>query len=260
MGKSLNLTGQRFGYLTAIKQLQEKQQRAYLWECQCDCGKICKVSTSRLRSGNTKSCGCKKYQGLEKYNEKQSEDNRIKIGTRFGKLVVIEDIGFRQQVIGHKRRWYKCICDCGNEKEIMGNSLKQGHVFSCGQCNFNSLGEYQIQELLNKNNIIFKRDEPFSELLSETGRRLRFDFIIYDRHLKPIRFIEFDGRQHFQNIDNSFWTQGDSFEQIKERDNIKNQFCLSKGYPLVRIPYTKLNHIKLEDIFGDKYLLKGGDD
>ena len=59
-------------------------------------------------------------------NKENSEKAKIPIGTKFGKLTVIEDIGFREQISGHKRRWYKCKCDCGNIKEIMGNCLKQG--------------------------------------------------------------------------------------------------------------------------------------
>ena len=70
------------------------------------------------------------------------EKNKIENGTRFGKLVVIEDLGLRPHVEGHNRRWYKCQCDCGCIKEVMGNSLKTNHIMSCGTCNFNSSGEY----------------------------------------------------------------------------------------------------------------------
>ena len=54
------------------------------------------------------------------------------------------------------------------------------------------------------------------------------------------------------------WSKSDPLELIQERDNIKNNFCLENNYPLVRIPYTKINNITIEDILGDKYLLKGG--
>ena len=58
-----------------------------------------------LRNGNTKSCGCGRYDGLKKYNQNQSEASKIENNTRFGKLVVVEDIGFRKQIEGHSRRW-----------------------------------------------------------------------------------------------------------------------------------------------------------
>ena len=51
----------------------------------------------------------------------------------------------------------------------------------------------------------------------------------------------------------------DSIEVIKERDNIKNTFCITHNYPLVRIPYTKLNNITIDDLLGDQYLVKGDD-
>jgi len=138
----------------------------------------------------------------------------------------------------------------------MGNLLKQGQTSSCGKC-MPSLGEYQIQQLLDNNKIPYLYDITLPEMVQETGRKLRFDFIIYNEEFTiPIRFVEFDGRQHTQGPE-AIWSQSDPLEVIQERDQVKNNFCLSKGYPLVRIPYTILNKITLEDILGDKYLVKG---
>ena len=67
MGRALDLTNQRFGKLVAIRRLDEKKNGCFLWECKCDCGNICKVPASYLKNGNTKSCGCGKYDGLRKY-------------------------------------------------------------------------------------------------------------------------------------------------------------------------------------------------
>lgn len=49
-------------------------------------------------------------------------------GQRFGRLVVKYDTGKRQnrQVIWH------CVCDCGNEVEILGGNLRKGYTQSCG--------------------------------------------------------------------------------------------------------------------------------
>lgn len=255
MGKIIDITGQKFGKLTVIENVGKIDGRRYHWRCICDCGNEKILEGSVLRSGNTKSCGCNRSIGLKKYNEQQSEEAKIQIGTRFSKLVVIEDLGMRPQVEGHNRRWYKCKCDCGEIKEVMGNLLKQGQTQSCGKC-ISSLGEYQIQQILDDNNINYYYDSPLPELVKETGRRLRFDFIIYDNNFeKPIRFIEFDGRQHIRGPE-AGWSNSDSLETIQERDEIKNKFCADKGYPLVRIPYTKINQMTLEDIMGDKYLLE----
>lgn len=57
-GKILDITGQRFGRLVAIKQVERNSSNKIQWLCQCDCGKQVKVTTGHLRSGHTKSCGC----------------------------------------------------------------------------------------------------------------------------------------------------------------------------------------------------------
>ena len=54
-----NLSGQRFGRLTALKPVGIKHHRA-LWLCHCDCGRNCITRSSSLISGNTQSCGCLK--------------------------------------------------------------------------------------------------------------------------------------------------------------------------------------------------------
>lgn len=255
MGKMIDITGQRFGKLTVIENAGKLDGRRYSWKCHCDCGKECVVEGVRLRSGNTKSCGCGKYDGLTKHNEQQSLDAYILPETRFGKLTVVQDIGFRKQTATKSRRWYLCQCDCGNEKEVMGNMLKSGQVSSCGKCNFNSMGEFEIEQLLQKNNINYQHDIVWPELFLETGRRLRFDFIIFDEDYKtPLRFVEFDGRQHVSGPE-STWSNSSSLEKIQERDNIKNQFCLSHNYKLIRIPANKLHHIQISDIMEDKYLI-----
>lgn len=47
--------------------------RQYYWKCKCDCGNETIVLGTSLRTGITKSCGCAKYDGLKRYNMKQSE-------------------------------------------------------------------------------------------------------------------------------------------------------------------------------------------
>lgn len=130
---------------------------------------------------------------------------------------------------------------------------------SCGKCNFNSKGEYEIKQLLDTWNINYKHDINFSELTEQTGRKLRFDFIIYDKNFeKPIRFIEFDGRQHILGPE-AIWSNSDPLEKIQERDKIKNDFCLKNNYQLIRIPYTKLGNITIFDLLEDTFLVSKGE-
>ena len=55
--KKLNLIGKRFGKLTVID-VALKRGEKIRWLCNCKCGNASIVSTTALRSGNTRSCGC----------------------------------------------------------------------------------------------------------------------------------------------------------------------------------------------------------
>ena len=61
MAKAYDLTGQTFGQLVVKERAGTDKHRSALWRCQCSCGKEDHiVSASNLRSGATKSCGCKR--------------------------------------------------------------------------------------------------------------------------------------------------------------------------------------------------------
>lgn len=59
MPKAIDITGQRFGRLVAIRRshLHSKSRRLH-WLCRCDCGQFSTPTVNALRSGNTRSCGC----------------------------------------------------------------------------------------------------------------------------------------------------------------------------------------------------------
>lgn len=56
--KKIDLTGQRFGKLTVIKQSDEKKNHRPAWVCKCDCGSETVVCGGSLREGFSRSCGC----------------------------------------------------------------------------------------------------------------------------------------------------------------------------------------------------------
>lgn len=58
-----NLLDQKFGFLTVIKETENRASNGSIyWSCRCVCGNIIDVSSKRLISGATKSCGCKRYE------------------------------------------------------------------------------------------------------------------------------------------------------------------------------------------------------
>lgn len=66
MGKKginrIDITGQKFGRLTVVRDSGERKNQQVVWLCKCDCGKEYKVRSESLRRGFTKSCGCSKYE------------------------------------------------------------------------------------------------------------------------------------------------------------------------------------------------------
>ena len=60
--QKLDLTGHRYGKLTVLGPAENIGERT-AWRCLCDCGRQAIVKTTQLRSGHTKSCGCKNAAG-----------------------------------------------------------------------------------------------------------------------------------------------------------------------------------------------------
>ena len=57
-GKYRDITGQRYGQLTAIAYAGSTKEGRAKWLCECDCGNKTIVPLSSLTTGNTTSCGC----------------------------------------------------------------------------------------------------------------------------------------------------------------------------------------------------------
>ena len=54
---SIDITGNRYGRLTAIRCAYSKNGRQF-WDFQCDCGSVCTIRKANATTGKTKSCGC----------------------------------------------------------------------------------------------------------------------------------------------------------------------------------------------------------
>lgn len=58
MGTAIDIAGQRFGMLLALRPTDERKDKKVVWEFLCECGKKTKALAKSAKSGNTKSCGC----------------------------------------------------------------------------------------------------------------------------------------------------------------------------------------------------------
>lgn len=63
--RTLDLTGQKFGRLTAVRLIHMPGQRSR-WLCSCECGGEASVILGNLKSGSVTSCGCRQREALNK--------------------------------------------------------------------------------------------------------------------------------------------------------------------------------------------------
>ena len=120
--RKLELSGRRFGRLTAMKDTGKRFKTSPIWECLCDCGKKKEVTVNHLRGG-VKSCGCALSENLE--------------GKRYGRLLVISRTNKRS---GTKVIW-DCLCDCGTYCTVATTNLNSGNTRSCGCLRLEQVGE-----------------------------------------------------------------------------------------------------------------------
>ena len=118
MPPRIDLTGQRFGKLTAIEPVRNKYDKA-AWLCRCECGQDTIVITAELRNGHVKSCGCLL---------RQTAANFIDLsGMTFSKWTVLQRVPSKTG-----RSQWLCRCECGTERAVDGYSLRIGTTKSCG--------------------------------------------------------------------------------------------------------------------------------
>lgn len=107
------------------------------------------------------------------------------------------------------------------------------------------MGEIAVVQLLEKNNLvyIFQKKTFDTCRFFDTGALAKFDFYIPKNNY----LIEYDGIQHYKYNDYK-WNIEENFKKIQEHDNYKNQWCKENNIPLIRIPYTHLNNLCIEDL------------
>lgn len=77
MTKIKDMTGEKINMLTVIDRAENSASGKAYWICKCDCGNITIVSSSNLRNGAVKSCGCLKHKKRETHHLSHTRIYRI---------------------------------------------------------------------------------------------------------------------------------------------------------------------------------------
>jgi hypothetical protein len=253
--KAIDMTGwimKEHGFpesrVTVIKKNEEKSsirmsgRFRIFWDCKCECGNFFTARGEDLRDGHVLSCGCLNLERTkEMMTGKPARNKNDLTGKIFNKLTVLKDSGKRttRRVV-----LWLCQCECGNLVLVPTDALTTGHTQSCG-C-LVSKGEALIQKILIENNITYKKQKSFPDLISENNGHPLYDFYIDNTFL-----LEYDGIQHYEENTRC----SDSLSERQARDKLKNEYAKSHNIPLKRIPYWDFDQITLENIMSDKWLI-----
>lgn len=126
MGKDY-LFGKRINSITVLCKAGKDNSNHSLHWCLCDCGKVFKTRTSKIKQEKVIMCReCAKTKFLE--IGKKIDKVRNLTGQKFGRLTVIE----RAENDKYGKTKWLCQCDCGNYVIVLGCSLVNGSTKSCG--------------------------------------------------------------------------------------------------------------------------------
>lgn len=145
-----DLTGQKFGRLSVIRQTDMRKHSQIAWECLCDCGNTTFVRSSALTTGNSTSCGC--YT-----KERQFEAVALPCGeAEFNRIIRVYKRNAKKS--GRKfalskdqmRTLTKALCYyCGAEPfAVSSDKLSYGDYVYNGIDRVDSSGDYSIDNIV----------------------------------------------------------------------------------------------------------------
>lgn len=102
-----------------------------------------------------------------------------------------------------------------------------------------SRGEIKICDILDMAGLQYTEEYSFSDLVSSSGRPLRFDFAVFDDNGDIDFLIEYQGIQHYEAKSKFGGAQG--LYRQKFNDTQKRLYCQEHGITLVAIPYWDEN-------------------
>ena len=203
-------TGNVYGKLTVLYPVRPEGCRKIMWHCKCECGNEKDFYGSDLRSGKRTSCG--------NYCNSIKEE----VGKTYGFLKVLSKDERPPKEFPDKSVHFICKCElCGTIASISGRLLRNGEAKSCGCAE--SLGEQYIAKALQDLNFEYQKEFKFDDLKGDTGIPLRFDFLVNCPQLNNYFLIEFQGNQHFEEVDYF----RDNYETRLKNDKKKKDFCIS---------------------------------
>ncbi len=195
MGKYIDLTGQKFGKLTAIKDVGRNKSHKVLWLCKCECGNDKIINASSLRNGYTLSCGC-----LQKERAREGKTTHGMEGTRIYRIW--KDIKIRclyPKAINYK--WYGGrgikICDKWLKfegfYEDMGPTYKEGLTIdridsNKDYCKENCKWSTKIEQANNQSNNLIVTYNGITDTLANMCKKYKLEYKLIETRLNKLHW------------------------------------------------------------------------
>ena len=109
-----------------------------------------------------------------------------------------------------------------------------------------SRGEIKIEDILRVAGLPSKEEYSFPDLVSSSGRPLRFDFCVFDDNGDIDFLIEYQGIQHY--VAKSKFGGYEGLRKQQFNDMKKRMYCEEHGIKLIAIPYTDESRINYDYI------------
>lgn len=172
--KVKDLVGKEFGDLVVVAfygrlKPKNKKDKKVAWVCRCKCGLEVVIRASCLCCKNHQSScfDCARKNNGLKYSNLT--------GNRYGRLVVVSKASKPKNVKNGSQYW-NVVCDCGVEKVVSTNPLKNGTTISCGCYNKEVNRKIHITHGLSSNwseYHKFRRKDPSVKLKDYVGNQVR---------------------------------------------------------------------------------------
>jgi hypothetical protein len=130
--RRLDITGQTFGRLTAVRHVTGRQ-----WLFRCACGTERVINAYNVRSGHTRSCGCLNRETAAAMGRRTSASLAALTGQRFGFLTAL-----CYDHTSSRGAMWRFLCDCGTSVVVCAKDIRYGGRRSCG-CQARSRHERQ---------------------------------------------------------------------------------------------------------------------
>lgn len=149
----------------------------------------------------------------------------------------------------HTKFWWQC--EKGHEWKAQCKSRTGKAKGGCPIC-CTFKGEIKVSEYLKKHKKNFKSQHR----IKNNSSLMIFDFVV--RRNGKLVVIEYQGVQHYRPVYFGGMTKERALEAFKkglQRDQNKRDWCTSKGYELLEIPYWELDRIDeiLDEFYSGKW-------